>query len=81
MPVLPQESQDIREQLLANNTDFQRLALEHSRYEAQLDQLSAYPYLCSEDLVLETMLKKLKLRVKDEMEQLVALHRNGKTRR
>lgn len=81
MPVLPQESQDIREQLLASNTDFQRLALEHSRYEAQLDQLSTYPYLCSEDLVLETMLKKLKLRVKDEMEQLVALHRNGKTRR
>lgn len=81
MPVLPQESHDIREQLLASNTEFQRLALEHSRYEAQLDQLSRYPYLCSEDIILETMLKKLKLRVKDEMEQLVARHRLEVSRR
>jgi hypothetical protein len=75
MPILPQDSQAIREQLLNSSAEFQRLSLEHSRYEAQLEQLSRYPYLSSEDLQLQVMLKKLKLRVKDEMEHLVAQHR------
>lgn len=75
MPILPQESQAIREQLLVSNTEFQRLALELSRYQAQLEQLTTYPYLSSEDFLLQAMLKKLKLRVKDEMEHLVAQHR------
>jgi uncharacterized protein YdcH (DUF465 family) len=65
---------DIREHLMANNAEFQRLAQEHSRYEAQLEQLSETPYLSSEDIIRQTTLKKLKLRVKDQMEQLIALH-------
>jgi len=65
---------DIREHLMASNAEFQRLAQEHSRYEAQLEQLSETPYLSSEDIIRQTTLKKLKLRVKDQMEQLIALH-------
>jgi uncharacterized protein YdcH (DUF465 family) len=71
MPVLPQQ---VREHLMASNPEFQRLAQEHSRYETQLEQLTEQPYLSSEDLILETTLKKLKLRVKDEMEMLVRQH-------
>ncbi len=71
MPISPRE---IRELLLASNVEFQRLAEEHSRYEAQLKQLSEASYLSSEDIIRETTLKKLKLRVKDEMERLIALH-------
>ncbi len=69
MPISPR---DIREQLLASDAEFQRLVEEHSRYEAQLEQLSKAPYLSAEDIVRETTLKKLKLRVKDEMERLIA---------
>ncbi len=65
---------DIREHLMTSNAEFQRLAQEHSRYEAQLEQLSETPYLSSEDIIRQTTLKKLKLRVKDQMEQLIALH-------
>lgn len=72
MPIVPQE---IREHLMASNPEFQRLAQEHLQYESQLEQLSEQPYLSSEDLLLQTKLKKLKLRVKDEMELLVARHR------
>jgi uncharacterized protein YdcH (DUF465 family) len=68
MPILPRE---IREHLLANDAEYQRLAQEHSRYEAQLEQLSKAPYLSSEDILRQTTLKKLKLRVKDEMERLI----------
>jgi len=71
MPISPRE---ISELLLASNVEFQRLAEEHSRYEAQLKQLSEASYLSSEDIIRETTLKKLKLRVKDEMERLIALH-------
>ncbi len=71
MPISPR---DIREQLMASDAEFQRLVEEHSRYEAQLEQLSTTPYLSSEDIVRETTLKKLKLRVKDQMERLVAQH-------
>jgi uncharacterized protein YdcH (DUF465 family) len=65
---------EIREYLMASDTEFQRLAQEHSRYEAQLEQLSKAPYLSSEDILQQIDLKKLKLRVKDQMEQLVARH-------
>ena len=71
---MPTASRDIREQLMASNDEFQRLAQEHSQYEAQLEQLLTQPYLSSEDIVRQSTLKKHKLRVKDQMEQLLARH-------
>ena len=65
-------SQDIRQSLLANDPEFQKLAEEHSRCESQLDQILKSSYLSSEDLMRETALKKLKLRIKDRMEQILA---------
>ena len=65
---------EIREQLLTGDTELQRLAEEHSRYAAQLEQLTKTPYLSAEDLLLESNLKKMKLRVKDEMEKRIARH-------
>jgi hypothetical protein len=64
--------QEVRERLLAGDAEFRHLAEEHSRYEAQLDQLSKSPYLSAEDILLEATLKKRKLRIKDEMEKLIA---------
>lgn len=63
---------EVREQLLAGDAEFRHLTEEHSRYEAQLEQLAKSPYLSAEDILLESDLKKKKLRVKDEMEQLIA---------
>ncbi len=71
MPITPGE---VREHLMASNTEYRFLAEEHSRYASELERLSKEPYLCSEDLILETKLKKLKLRVRDEMEKMVAEH-------
>ena len=61
----------IREQLMAGNEQYQRLREEHARYSIQLDQLAAKTYLSEQELVDEVRLKKLKLRVKDQMELLV----------
>jgi uncharacterized protein len=61
----------IREQLMANNHEYQRLQEEHALYAAQLDQLKIKSYLNEQEKVEEVRLKKLKLRVKDQMEILV----------
>jgi uncharacterized protein YdcH (DUF465 family) len=63
----------IRDQLLSCDTEFQRLVGEHSGYEAQLKQLSQTDYLNAEDILLQADLKKMKLRVKDEIERRIAL--------
>lgn len=63
---------DIREELLAGNPEFQRLAQQHSRYEAELDQITRSPFLSAEDLIQEIELKKLRLQVKDQMERICA---------
>jgi uncharacterized protein YdcH (DUF465 family) len=75
---MPITAPDIREQLLAGNPEYQRLAQEHSQYDSQIEQLSKSSFHNSEELLLEVELKKLRLRVRDQMEQLVA--RNSRTR-
>ena len=68
---MPMGTRDIRETLMSSDPEFRRLAAEHSRYEAQLELIQTQTYLNSEDLLHEVELKKLKLRVKDRMEQLI----------
>lgn len=67
-------SQDIRQSLLANDPEYRKLAEEHSRCESQLDQIVKSTYLNSEELMRETALKKLKLRLKDRMEMILNEH-------
>jgi hypothetical protein len=73
-------SQNIPTDLMSTNEEFRKLAQEHSRYEEQLHQLTLQPYLSSEDLLLEAQLKKLKLRLKDQMQQLISRRRREQPR-
>jgi uncharacterized protein YdcH (DUF465 family) len=66
---------EVREQLLHSDTEYQKLAAEHEKYATELEQLTRSPYRNAEDLKLEIELKKLKLRLKDEMERRVAQFR------
>jgi uncharacterized protein YdcH (DUF465 family) len=61
----------IREELMANNPEYRRLREEHTRYASQLILLSAKNFLTEQEKLEEVRLKKLKLRVKDQMELLV----------
>jgi hypothetical protein len=65
-------TREIREQLLTYDEELQKLAKQHSEYETQLRQLAQSPYLNVDDLQQQITLKKLKLRVKDAMEQHIA---------
>ena len=72
-------SEEIRQSLLEADPEFRRLAEEHFRCEVQLEQIHDEPYINSEDLIQESVLKKLKLHLKDQMEMMVARyqHRRG----
>jgi uncharacterized protein YdcH (DUF465 family) len=65
-------SQEIRTSLLAADPEFKRLAEQHSRCELQLEEILNSSYLSGEDLIQEATLKKLKLRLKDQMESIIA---------
>ena len=65
----------IRDKSMANNREYQRLFEEHGRYAAELDRLEAKPFLTEDEKLEEVRLKKLKLRLKDQMALLL---RSGK---
>jgi uncharacterized protein YdcH (DUF465 family) len=76
---MPITTHDIRQALLAVDQEFRRLAEEHSRCECQLEELVRQSYWNVEDLTLEVSLKKMKLLLKDQMEMIVARHRQNQT--
>ncbi len=67
----------VRDLLLANNEEFRRLCQEHQQYSQRLDSLINKRYLSEDEKVEEVRLKKLKLRLKDEMERLESQFRRG----
>lgn len=59
-----------REQFLTGHDEFQRLVQEHSQYSQRLESLTQKRYLTDDEKLEEVRLKKLKLRLKDQMYSL-----------
>ena len=64
-----------RDQLLTSHDEFRRLVQEHSQYAQRLDALTQKRYLSEDEKMEEVRLKKLKLRLKDQMESIEREHR------
>ena len=64
----------VKDELMASDEKYRRLAQEHSQYAQRLESLVTKRFLSEEEQVEETRLKKLKLRLKDQMEQIVHQH-------
>ena len=60
----------VREVLLAENDQFRKLVTEHSQYSQRLESLTQKRFLSEDEKIEEVRLKKLKLRLKDQMEHL-----------
>jgi uncharacterized protein len=56
-----------RDHLLASHEEFRKLAVEHTQYAQRLESLTEKRYLTEDEKLEEVRLKKLKLRLKDQM--------------
>jgi uncharacterized protein YdcH (DUF465 family) len=66
---------DLKAHLMETSEAFRRLALEHSEYSRKLEELASRSYLTPEEQVEEVRLKKMKLRLKDQMEGIMSRYR------
>jgi uncharacterized protein YdcH (DUF465 family) len=64
-----------RDELFASDEQFRKLAVEHTQYEQRLNSLTEKRYLTDDEKLEEVRLKKLKLRLKDQMESIEREHR------
>ena len=63
--------EEIKAHLMETNAEFRQLATEHCDYAKKLDALEALPHLTDQEQLEEVRLKKLKLRLKDQMEAML----------
>lgn len=64
-----------KDHLLASDDEFRKLATEHSQYANRLESLTQKRFLSEDEKMEEVRLKKLKLRLKDQMESLERQYR------
>ena len=63
--------EELKQELMATNEEFSRLANEHSEYKRKLEELYRQPHLTDADRIEEIKLKKKKLSLKDQMELIL----------
>ncbi len=73
MQLTPEE---IKAHLMATDESFRHLAAQHCDYKKQLEALASRPFLTPEQQVEETRIKKLKLRLKDQMQEIMDRYRH-----
>jgi len=64
------EAQEVKNLLLRSNDQYRRLSERHHQLDDRLNQLIHLPYLTASEQVEEVTLKKRKLALKDQMEQM-----------
>jgi uncharacterized protein len=69
----------VREQLLASHDEFRRLAQEHNQYSQRLHSLIEKKYLTEDEKLEEVRIKKVKLRLKDQMHLIEQEYRRSNT--
>ena len=69
-------SEALKAHLMATNEEFRSLAEQHSEYHRLLEQMEAKaPHLTLEDEEEEHRIKKQKLKLKDQMNEIVAQYK------
>lgn len=65
----------VKDLLITQSEEFRKLLQEHSQYSQRLDSLIQKRFLTEDEKLEEVRLKKLKLRLKDQMELLEQQYR------
>ena len=74
-----EQQTELKAHLMATSEEFRQLIAQHAEYERQLDAIEAKPHVTPEDEVEEHRIKKLKLRVKDQMNDIMAHYKAAKS--
>ena len=67
--------EELKAHLMATSEEFRALASQHAQLHKQLEQLEAKSHLSEQEQIEESRLKKQKLRVKDQMNAMMARHK------
>jgi uncharacterized protein YdcH (DUF465 family) len=67
--------EDLKAHLIATNEEFRQLCGQHSEFARKLDALESLSHLTEEEQIEETRLKKLKLRLKDQIQAIMNQNR------
>jgi uncharacterized protein YdcH (DUF465 family) len=63
---------ELKAHLLATDSHFRTLAEQHAQLKRQIEAIEAKPHVTEADELEEQRIKKLKLRLKDQMNEIVA---------
>ena len=74
---IPASDAALRDYLINNDEIYRELASEHHQYESRLNELSEIHYPSIEEQVEETILKKKKLLLKDQMEAIASKYKTS----
>ena len=67
--------EELKAHLMQTNEAFRNLMNQHHEYDALVARLESKPTLTADEEIEEHRLKKLKLQLKDQMEQIVSEYR------
>ena len=68
---MPTDFEAIKQQLLESNDEFRQLATQHHDLDERIHSLASRPYLSEPEQIEEVTLKKRKLQLKDQMENML----------
>jgi uncharacterized protein len=69
--------EDLKAHLLASNEQFRSLAEQHAQLKKKIEEIESKPHVTGADEIEEQRLKKLKLHLKDQMNELMARYRHA----
>jgi uncharacterized protein YdcH (DUF465 family) len=71
-----QTPEELKAHLMETDEQFRLLATQHCEFKKRLEVFSSRPYLTPEEQVEEIRIKKLKLRLKDQMQDIMDRYRH-----
>lgn len=74
---MPTDFEEMKKTLLERNDEFRQLATEHHDLDERIHTLAIRHYLSEPEQLEEVTLKKKKLQLKDQMEDMLRHHRGS----
>ncbi len=71
---MPTDFEELKRQLLQSDEEYRQLATQHHDLDDKIHDLTARHYLSEPEQIAEAQLKKRKLHLKDQMENILRRH-------